>query len=187
MQVLIKRIQKRGASSFCVDMWERVIWGGLTSLLHPLCPAALQPCFHILPLSRQAALVYLNIRRSHRVNARKRIERHSTYFFHLLSLHPCQAKPLQAVFKRGSDQPYLYTYQALRRKTVIVSSRRERFIGILLTAVKILSFDCQLVREWAEKTWGPAFTSLRLRPSGLIPCHLYGFVMTTETTPQYQQ
>lgn len=27
MKVLIKRIQKRGASSFCVEMWERVILG----------------------------------------------------------------------------------------------------------------------------------------------------------------
>lgn len=51
MQVLIKRIQKRGASSLCVEMWERVTWGGggLTSppSLPTSCPAAFLPCFHL--------------------------------------------------------------------------------------------------------------------------------------------
>lgn len=81
MQVLIKRIQKRGASSF---VWRcgRGSFGGVNlTPPTPACPAALQPCFHVLPLSHQAALVYLNIRRSHRVKVRKRIERHSTHFF----------------------------------------------------------------------------------------------------------
>lgn len=34
MQVLIKRIQKRGASPFCVEMWKRVFWGGPHALRH---------------------------------------------------------------------------------------------------------------------------------------------------------
>lgn len=81
MQVLIKRIQKRGASSF---VWRcgRGSFGGVNlTTPQPSCPAALQPCFHVFPLSRQAALVYFNIRRSHQVKVRKRIEKHSTHFF----------------------------------------------------------------------------------------------------------
>lgn len=56
MQVLIKRIQKRGARPFCVDMWERVIWwgGGLTSPPHlpvPCSASALFPRFATEPPS----------------------------------------------------------------------------------------------------------------------------------------
>lgn len=52
MQVLIKRIQKRGASSLCVEMWERVTWGGGLTSPPPLpfptsCPASFLPCFHL--------------------------------------------------------------------------------------------------------------------------------------------
>lgn len=93
MQVLIKRIQKRKASSF-VWWCGRGSVGGVTLSPHPACPAALQLCFHILPLSHQAALVYLNIGRSHRVKVTKRIERHSTPFFLLLdSPHWIPASP----------------------------------------------------------------------------------------------
>lgn len=106
-QVLIKRIQKRGAGFFCVEMLERVI---LPS--PPLCPAVLQACFHILPLSCQAALVYLNIDRSHRVKGRESTERDLTHFslFSALLLASVSAQTLQAVFERESDQCYLYTY-----------------------------------------------------------------------------
>lgn len=111
MQVLIKRIQKRGARSF---VWRcgRGSFGGVNLIPTPPCPAALGPCFHALPLSRQAALVYLNIRRSHRVKARKRIEGHSTHFFPFSPplLASMSEQTLQAVFDRGSDQLYLYTY-----------------------------------------------------------------------------
>lgn len=106
-QVLIKRIQKRGAHFFCVEMLERVI---LPS--PPLCPAALQACFHILPLSCQAALVYLNIDRSHQVEGRERTKKDLTHFSLLsaLLLASVSAQTLQAVFERERDQCYLYTY-----------------------------------------------------------------------------
>ena len=95
---------------------------------------------------------------------RKRIERHSAHFFPPPLLTSMSGQTLQAVFEKGSDQLYLYTW-ALKSKTVIVSSRCKGFMGILLTAVvKILSFDCHAIEKKTEKTWGCASTSLRLRP-----------------------
>lgn len=80
MQVLIKRIQKRRASSF---VWRcgRGSLGGLT-------PPTSVPCGALALLSCQAALVYLNIGRSRRVKVRKRIERHSTHFPPLFTSPP---------------------------------------------------------------------------------------------------
>lgn len=50
-----------------------------------------------------------------------------------------------------------------------MSSRCKGFTGILLTAlVKILSFDCHLIEEKTEKTWGRASPSPRLRTCGFL-------------------
>lgn len=58
------------------------------------------------------------------------------------------AQTLQAVFDRGSDQLYLYTYYALKRKPLIVSSGGKGFMGILsAAAVKILTFDSHSIGE----------------------------------------
>lgn len=149
MQVLIKRIQKRGARSF---VWRcgTGSFGGVNLIPPPPCPAALQPCFHVLPLSHQAALVYLNIRRSHRVKARKRIEWHSAHFFlfHLPSLHPCHPKPSRLSLT-GEVINFIYTLiRPSRRKPLIVNSGGKGFMGILTAAtVKILVFDCHSIGE----------------------------------------
>lgn len=109
-------------------MWRcgRGSFWGLTSSPQTLCPAALQPCFHVSPLSRQAALVYLNIGRSHRVNVRKRTERHSSlsfFFFllfppfHLPWLHPCQPKPSRLSLT-GEVINFIYTLIRCSDKTL---------------------------------------------------------------------
>lgn len=148
-------------------MWERVIWGGGVNLT-PSSPRALRRFSLVSSFCHWAAKLHLCTSTSGEAIGstwRKRIERHSAHFFFSPPLLTSMSgQTLQAVFEKGSDQLYLYTW-ALKPKTLIVSSRCKGFTGILLTAVvKILSFDCHLIEEKTEKTWGRASTSLRLRP-----------------------
>lgn len=150
MQVLIKRIQKRGDGSLCVEMWERVTWvgGGLTSAPAPHppppCPAAFLPCFHLffLPLSRRAAPVHLDIGRSRRVKVRKRIEWHSTHSPlrrphspRVPSPQPPEPEPAQRPLTGGEVIDFISTLMRLLvPKPVIVTSGRKGFTGILSRA-----------------------------------------------------
>lgn len=76
-------------------MWERVIWGGGVNLT-PSSPRALRRFSLVSSFCHWAAKLHLCTSTSGEAIGstwRKRIERHSAhFFFHLPSLHPCQAK-----------------------------------------------------------------------------------------------
>lgn len=136
----------------CGDVGEGHL-GGLTSAPPLLSPARAlrRSCLvsTFLPLSRRAAPVHLDIRRSRRVKVRKRIEWLSTR----RPTHP-KSRPLVCLspnpparpaaydeWGEGGDRLYFYTYEAFRPKPVIVTSGRKGFIGILSRAdAKILTW-----------------------------------------------
>lgn len=167
MQVLIKRIQKkRSQALLCGYVGEGHLGrGGLTSPPHlpvPCGASALFPRFATEPPSCTCVPQHQEKPSGQRDG--RGLRGTQLIFFSPPLLTSMSGQTLQAVFEKGSDQLYLYTW-ALKPKTLIVSSRCKGFTGILLTAVvKILSFDCHLIEEKTEKTWGRASTSLRLRP-----------------------
>lgn len=126
MKVLIKRIQKRGASSFCVEMWERVILGVnlIPSDPVPCGASTLFPRFTTEPSSCTCVP-------QHREKPLGQCEEEdwealiSLFFFffllfppfHLPWLHPCQPKPSRLSLT-GEVINFIYTLIRCSDKTL---------------------------------------------------------------------
>lgn len=165
-------------------MWERVIWGGgrLTSSPQTSCPAVLQPCFHVLPLNHQAALVQLKIGRSHRVKASKRSERHSTHLFPsflLPSLHQCQPKPFRVSLK-GEVTNFIYTL--IRSSDKSLSLWVEGVNDLLWSSQQLLlKFSCLIVTRLEEIDLGYSVWPCKSFLANIYSCqshvqHMFVFV-----------
>lgn len=139
MQVLIKIIQKRGASSF---VWRcgTGSFGGLASFPHP---CALRRFSLVSTFYCWAARLHLCTSTSGEATGSKRIERHSAHFFlsHLPSLHPCHPKPSRLSLT-GEVINFIYTLIRLS----------DEGLPLWIVGVKGL-WDPQSGRCWDSHVW----------------------------------